>query len=942
MLDLDLDLEADLGIDSIKRIEILGNFQLLYASQDSPVSEKEMEKLTTIRTLRGIIDWLTKSSRSASAEQPASHDPALTREVKSAEPVRGSEAGQGDESGGEVGLDRYTLAPAEVAPCNLAELRQISGTILLTDDEFGIAEALAGQLLARGDKVALVRLGSETAETAPGRYLADLASAEGAAEVLSLVRQRQGPIGGLVHLLPLKAGQGFPEMDLAAWRGELRLAVKSLFYLARGGVHEDLKNAALQGGACVLAATRMGGTFAVDRVETSEFFPGQGGVAGLTKTLAREWPDVRVKVVDLNPREPSTVVATHLFQELFTADDQIEVGYQGQRRLALQPIAVPVRSDGPAALTIESSWVILVTGGARGITAEVARFLAEHYRPTLLLIGRSPLPPPAESPETAGLTTPQVLKAALMARLGGDGHPAPLSQVEAAYTRLLQDREIRNNIAAMERAGATVHYCSVDVRDEVAFSELIDRMYQTHGRIDGVIHGAGVIEDKLVKDKAPASFHRVFDTKVDAALILSRKLRPDSLKALVFFSSVSGIFGNRGQGDYAAANEVLNKLALHLDRRWPGRVVSLNWGPWSTGMVSSELERQFVARGIELIPPSAGCRAMDKELRYGKKGDVVVLLTAGGRAAPPGGRPPARTRTGAMMDGATSTGNGRTGLEFIRTLDPSLDLYLQDHQLSGKPVLPMAVGCELMAEAASLAFPELELVGMRELKVLRGIVLEDGPRAVRILAKPLVMTPERAEVEVTIAATEDPRRVHYRAVAELALGLPEPPRDEGLVLRDARPFPLSVNDAYRWLFHGPRLRGIKTVSGVTGEGIAGSIRPSSPRELLAHATDAPWLIDPVVIDSALQLILFWLRMHWDVAALPSGFRGFRRFGHLSGSPVECRARIWGDPAHIIMHADVVFVGDGGRVLGVLEDVEGTCSKSLVQAFESLPGADPAR
>jgi hypothetical protein len=333
---------------------------------------------------------------------------------------------------------------------------------------------------------------------------------------------------------------------------------------------------------------------------------------------------------------------------------------------------------------------------------------------------------------------------------------------------------------------------------------------------------------------------------------------------------------------------------------------------------------------------------MDKELRYGKKGDVVVLLTAGGRAAPPGGRPPARTRTGAMMDGATSTGNGRTGLEFIRTLDPSLDLYLQDHQLSGKPVLPMAVGCELMAEAASLAFPELELVGMRELKVLRGIVLEDGPRAVRILAKPLVMTPERAEVEVTIAATEDPRRVHYRAVAELALGLPEPPRDEGLVLRDARPFPLSVNDAYRWLFHGPRLRGIKTVSGVTGEGIAGSIRPSSPRELLAHATDAPWLIDPVVIDSALQLILFWLRMHWDVAALPSGFRGFRRFGHLSGSPVECRARIWGDPAHIIMHADVVFVGDGGRVLGVLEDVEGTCSKSLVQAFESLPGADPAR
>jgi NAD(P)-dependent dehydrogenase (short-subunit alcohol dehydrogenase family) len=773
----------------------------------------------------------------------------------------------------------------------------------------------------------------ETAETAPGRYLADLTSAEGAAEVLGLIRERQGPIGGLVHLLPLKAGQGFPEMDLATWREDLRLAVKSLFYLAKG-VHEDVKNAALQGGACVLAATRMGGAFAVDRVETSTFFPGHGGVAGLMKTLAHEWPEVKVKVVDLNSRESSTVVATHLFQELFTADDQIEVGYQGQRRLALQPIAVPVRSDSPPALAIDPSWVILITGGARGITADVARFLAEHYRPTLLLTGRSPLPPPAESPETAGLTSPQELKAALMARLGGTGHPAPLSQVEAAYTRLLQDREIRNNIAAMERHGATVHYFSVDVRDEAAFSGLIDRMYETHGRLDGVIHGAGVIEDKLVKDKSTESFDRVFDTKVDGAFVLSRKLRSDALKFLVFFTSVAGRFGNRGQGDYAAANEVVNKLAVDLDRRWPGRVVSVNWGPWAKlGMVSAELQRQFASRGIELISPAVGCRSMDDELRYGAKGDVEVLLTGAGWETPRETPPARQQRALPMLNGAAPSRGTDGVIEIVRSLDPFREPYLRDHQLDGKPVLPMAVACELMAEVASMSAPGLEVIAIRDLRVLQGIVLDNGPQTVRIVARPRAVAPGNAvQIEVSITGIENGHRAYYRAVAELAPALPQPPSIQIPSFQDLGPFPLSIEEAYRrWLFHGPLFQGVRAVNGVTSDGIAGWLAPSSTRELLGGDPKGTWLIDPVVIDSGLQLVLLWARMCWDTSTLPTGFRTYRRFASLSGSQIECRVRIWGD--HRILHGDFFFLSGDGQVLGVLEDMEGACSKSLNRTFE---------
>src|SRR6185295_10579490 len=180
---------------------------------------------------------------------------------------------------------------------------------------------------------------------------------------------------------------------------------------------------------------------------------------------------------------------------------------------------------------------------------------------------------------------------------------------------------VRDNLAALRKLGATVRYYPVDVRDADAFGGLIDEIYRSFGRLDGVIHGAGVIEDKLIADKTPESFERVFDTKVDSALVLSRKLRPDALKFMVFFSSVAGRFGNRGQGDYAAANEVLNKLAICLDRAWSARVVAINWGPWDTpGMVSPELRKQFAKRGVELIPTSTGLRLLQEELDFGHRG----------------------------------------------------------------------------------------------------------------------------------------------------------------------------------------------------------------------------------------------------------------------------------------------------------------------------------
>ena len=754
------------------------------------------------------------------------------------------------------------------------------------------------------------------------------------AELVAVVRQQHGAIGGIVHLLPLGDGMDFQAMDIGAWRDRLRREVKSLFYLARAAA-EDLKQAGEAERAWLIAATAMGGACATDASGRRPFFPGQGGISGLVKTLALEWPTVRCKVIDLDLENPTSKLAEQLLREIAAGDGQIEVGYKGLRRRILRPSLAPLDQDGPTHLAIDSDWVVLVTGGARGITAEVACELAECYQPTLLLVGRSPLPQLEESPQTAGLTLPQEFKAALMDRMRQAGEPVTLARVEAAYSRLLKDREMRHNLSRMRRAGATVRYYQADVRDKQAMANLVEGIYQKYGRLDGVIHGAGVIEDKLIEDKTPDSFDRVFDTKADSALILSRVLRADSLKFLVLFSSAAGPFGNRGQCDYAAANEVLNRLAIHLDKSWPGRVVSINWGPWAkTGMVSPELQRQFAEQGVQLIPVPAGRRIFDRELRYGRKGEAEVIVAGGAWGA--------AEAVGQIANGSPlilpllqrTTVSTRSGdvIEAVRTLDPSHDLYLRDHQLDRKPVLPLAMAMELMAEVVQQGWPDLKVVGLRDLCVLRGLVVDNGPKTVRLAARAQEEPPRErlgVNVDIEITDSEGPGHPYYRAIVELADRFPEPPPYQSPFADGLQPFPMSVDEAYRqWLFHGPLFQGIAEIEGIADHGMTATLISSSPRQCLMGGPEGQWLIDPVVFDSGLQLVILWTRAYLDMTPLPSRFQRYRRFGSLSGSKVQCHLHVPAKPQDHIFYINIAFVGPDGRLLGLLEDMETLSSKSL--------------
>ena len=902
MLGLDLDLEADLGIDSIKRVEVLGTFQQSLIASGITVDEGLLEQLAGVRSLRGILDRVAGSAAST---------PVIAA-LQTAAAVVDDQVPEGAQ------IHRFTLATVEAPAKGSWKGVAKDRTILVTDDGTGVARLVADRFQAQGYAVAFVQHQEDrdqkgVREPNPGTYLADLGSAEGSAELIALINSKQGLLGGIVHLLPLAP----------VATSSLGFGTKSLFYLARAASHQLQESAV--GGACLIAATGMGGAFLNDWAPGGTLpSPGQGGVVGLAKTLALEWPGVRVKAIDLNVKETASALAEHLFREIHAGDGQVEVGINQNRRVILQPKIAPVAAQEKPLIALDRSSVILITGGARGIAARTAQHLAELYQPTILLAGRSPLPKPEESAETASLTSAKELKLALMERLRAASEPVTPARVEQAYLRLTAEREVRANLAALRQLGARVHYYSVDVRDPALFGAFIHQIYTEFGHLDGVIHAAGIIEDKLVQDKTTESFDRVFDTKVDSAFTLSQTIRPEGLKFLVFFSSVSGRFGNRGQGDYAAANEVLNKMAVCLDAQWPARVVALNWGPWdSGGMVSAEVRKQFAERGVVLIPPAVGLRYLEEELLFGAKGDAeVVIGGAGWHAAEPTATQPASWPL--LFEGTVSETDGTH--EFLREIDVAHDLYLEDHQLDGQPVLPLAVATELMAEVVAQGWPHMQVAAVRDLRLLNGIVLDRGPKTVRIAAKP--KGDNLITVEITSAAK--PYRIHYRSTVELAHELPGAAVPEPPPFTDGAAFPMEVARTYQeWLFHGPLLQGIVRVDLVGPSGMRATLATSAPADLLAGRPQGQWLIDPLLFDSALQLLVLWGRVHWDMTALPSGFERYRRFAAPSSAHVVCELRIRANTGGQNIHADLYFLDAGtGQLLAILEDMQGACSKAL--------------
>jgi NAD(P)-dependent dehydrogenase (short-subunit alcohol dehydrogenase family) len=338
------------------------------------------------------------------------------------------------------------------------------------------------------------------------------------------------------------------------------------------------------------------------------------------------------RAVDLDPHGDPAANAAILLHELLDPGGPPVVGWKGETRYGLQ---IEAQDLDPRRATLrphiahrpiphlDERSVVLLTGGARGITAQFALALARESGCHIVLMGRTPIPTEPEAPDTVAAEDRVALRRVLVAR----GLRAP-SEIDVVISRILAGRQMRATMSELEQLAASVTCHVADVRIPRSVHAVIAEIMHRHGRLDLVAHGAGVLEDRLIAEKSVASFERVWSTKVDGALALAASL-PNNTKYFVLFGSISGVFGNRGQVDYAAANDALDTLAHKLNRRGGEmRTVAFDWGPWAAsggGMVSPELEAEYARRKIGVITPSEGVDALVRELTWGNRQDAQVI-----------------------------------------------------------------------------------------------------------------------------------------------------------------------------------------------------------------------------------------------------------------------------------------------------------------------------
>jgi acyl transferase domain-containing protein/NAD(P)-dependent dehydrogenase (short-subunit alcohol dehydrogenase family) len=887
MLALDADLEADLGVDSIKRVEILGALQKALPADAGEAVKAQMERFTQARSLQAILDALAGIAKPEAS--------VVTRTVPTS-------AAPPSEAPSPAPTPRYVLhpVPAPLPPTP----KTLEGTVLLLGGPASVQEPLSAALKARG-------LQPLSLPTEDARALR--ATLEQAASARS-------PITGLLHLSGLEFGE---PADLGDWRTGYHVHLLTLLHAlqALGPAAASLR---------LRVASRLGGSFGRASIGHGPVLA--GGLNGMLNCLRHEYPQMSARAVDFDGQTDEWI-AEALLRELAVDDVHPEVGYLGEERLASETRLSPLtESPFPPHPEPDGDWVVLATGGARGITAEILIGLARPGM-RLVLVGRTP-EPAAESAEHAAAPTPAALRALLLAEARAQGVAVKPVEVERQLQRRLAEREIRDSLARLRAVGATVDYISCDVRDEAALRGLLHGLYERHGRIDAVLHGAGVIEDKRLPDKTPDSFERVLGTKLDAAYVLAQALQPASLKLLCFFTSVAGRYGNQGQSDYAAANEVLNRLAWTLHRRWPEtRVMAINWGPWDAGMASEGVKAQFRAQGIEPIPIASGVRFFLEELARGPRKDVELVAgrgTWGVEAVPP---PPSEAPPAdlPLIRQAPRMGPGGA-MTVDHVFTAQSDPYLLDHRIDGKLVLPAAGAAEWMAQMAAAAWPGWQVSEIRDLRQFNGISLEvDGERAIQLRARS--STHSDAGTQSITVEMVDPgqKRPCYRATVCLSQQLEPAPTMSVSALDGALAVPVA--EAYgRYLFHGPRFHLLRSVDGVALAGGDATVSRSRVADWLGR--EGRWLFDPGLLDLPPQLAIVWSRSQHDMTALPSGFGRIQRYaGADLSQPLRLHLRLQ-DGSGTTLRYDAWLLDAQGRVHLAIENAEGAMSAALNRLAEN--------
>ncbi len=849
MLDLDLDLEADLGIDTVKQAEMFAAIRSTYN-----IPRDENLKLREFPTLNHVIGFaqqrrpgaatpaVTQKTASENAATVLQPTPAKPKSKTPRVPALNFEAAER--------VPRRVAVPNLRPPLNMCKSTGVKlaagNRVVIMPDQHGVADALKQQLQSKGVEVLLIE-GAPTADALTAQLNEWIAT---------------GPVQGVYWLPALDNEGSLMAMDLAGWREALRVRVK-LFYHTMRALYEQV----FAPGTFLVSAVRLGGQHGYD--EAGAVAPLGGAVAGFTKTYKRERPDVLVKTVDFEPvRNPSEIADT-LIQETLRDPGAVEIGYKDGLRWTVGVQQQPV-ADGQPGFVLDEDSVFLVTGAAGSIVSAITADLANASGGTFYLLDLVPEPDPNNPDLKRFVTDKDDLKRDLFERIKARGERATPAMVEKELAALERAQAAQSAIDAVHAAGGTAHYFSVNLTDGEAVARIIEQVRQRSGRIDVLLHAAGIERSHFLPDKDPREFDLVFDVKSDGWFNLLRAIGNMPLGATVAFSSVAGRFGNGGQSDYSSANDLLCKITSSFRTTRPGmRGIAIDWSAWGgIGMATrGSIPKMMELAGIDMLPPEAGIPWIRRELTSGATcGEVVVGQRLGvllNEWDSTGGLDttslePVVERQGPMVGRVTAMGI-YSGLTMETTLDPKVQPFLNDHRMDGTPVLPGVMGIEAFAEAALCVHPGWHIGAVEEVNFLAPFKFyRDEPRTLIVQA---MFHPQAGKLVAdcrligrrTLPNQVQPQETtHFTARVLLAKQASQAITEKPLGLSSQ-----SIIDAaeiYRIYFHGPAYQVLER-AWWEGDRMIGLMKQALPGN--HQPADRPTLMAPRLIELCFQTAGLW-------------------------------------------------------------------------------------
>ncbi len=470
----------------------------------------------------------------------------------------------------------------------------------------------------------------------------------------------------------------------------------------------------------------------------------QGGLlSGFLKSLARELPRGICRILQTD--------APRLHTGLGQAAGELALGSSGGvpvEACYLRGVRHEVRLVGIGSPAVKrplltAASVVVATGGGRGITAVLIEELLERFGCRVVLLGRTDL---AQVPRRVLELSEQEFRdfePTFLTEEAARRRGARPAELKAEYERLRAARELHGNLTRLAALPGAIEYRVLDIRDGSAVDELIKETVLAHGRIDLVVHGAGIQASKRLPRRRLRELTDTLSTKLDGLRHLyracQRHLGPDRRVHFHLLTSALSVLGNDGQADYGAANEAMNRLAAALATATPDRAFSaIAWPGWdgigmTRGSEYAVLGRERMLHGVT---PSEGRQAFGRVIESGGP-PVTVLLS-----------------------------RGELGYYRVELAEKPAPLagwflslagypYLAGHQVRGRPTVPGFFEIELAVQAAQSFRPELHPVAVERCRFLRFVLLR--------AANPLLLRPELR----VLTDTGETVRLALRLVADI-------------------------------------------------------------------------------------------------------------------------------------------------------------------------------